>query len=157
MTLNADEPAAIQLRKPCTCGSTNGHIQHRSGQDVAYCNCGKYAGYCVPRSETGKERRSLRSRPEIPPSQHSRILSRDANRCIYCGRGPVDGIALVIGHLISVADDAALGLTEKQLFHDENLAAMCEEDNAGLGRNSVPARIIATLIRHRAALSGGGA
>lgn len=151
MTLPADEPTIrITLRNPCACGSTNGHIQPKGGQDVAYCDCGTWAGYCVPRHETGKAPRSLRSRPEIQPSQRARILRRDANRCIYCGRGPGDGITLVIGHLISVADGEALNLTERHLYHDENLAAMCEEDNSGIGRDSVPARIIATLVRMRA-------
>lgn len=157
MTLPAGESTPITLRKPCACGSTSGHIRPKSGQDVAYCNCGKWAGYNVPRDESGKERRTLRSRPNIEPSRRVRILTRDAHRCIYCGRGPSDGVILTVGHLISVAEGEALGLTDKQLFHDDNLAAMCEEDNSGLGRNSVPARIIATLFRHRAAPRQGGA
>jgi hypothetical protein len=36
-----------------------------------------------------------------------------------------------IGHIISVHDGRAHGLSDAELFHDDNLVAMCPECNSG--------------------------
>lgn len=147
-------PAAVQdlhpLRKPCPCGCLTGRIIRRGGQDVAYCvNCGAYQ-YCVPKTETGRAAEAVTRRPGIKPKQRARILGRDGNRCVFCGGAAISGVELVIGHLLSVADAIALGVPDEDTYHDENLAAMCPECNSGIGRDSVGARLIAAIIRHRA-------
>ena len=71
----------IQMRTPCArCEHSTGFVEDRNGQDVVYCsNCGTYQ-YCRPKSESGRGVRSLRSRPDIKPSQRARVLERDRAR-----------------------------------------------------------------------------
>ena len=87
------------------------------------------------RTETGREVRSLRTRPDIRPRQRARIFARDNGTCVICHR---HGPYLVVAHLISVCDGLKLGLSDADLFSDDNLAAMCEECNAGFGKDSLP-------------------
>ena len=54
---------------------------------------------------------------------------------------------LVIGHLISVKEGRADGMSDAQLFADENLATFCEEDNAGQGAVSINIQFMARLQR----------
>ena len=56
---------------------------------------------------------------------------------------------LDVGHLVSVEDGRSLGMTDEELYDDENLAAMCSPCNSGYGRNSVSPRLMAALIRAR--------
>jgi 5-methylcytosine-specific restriction endonuclease McrA len=94
---------------------------------VRCARCGRYAGYNAPRTETGRPRRSLRSRPQLSPSQRSRILERDNSTCLKCGGdGPLN-----VAHWISVQDGKAVGLSEAELFDDENLLVLCAECNVG--------------------------
>lgn len=139
-----------QMRAPCPrCGSTAGRIETRNGQDCIFClDCGKFC-YNAPRAETGREVRSIRTRPDLKPSQRARILARDNCRCIMCGRGPGDGISLVIGHLISVDEGRRYGLADAELFSDENLAAFCEECNSGQGSRSLSPRLISVALHFR--------
>jgi 5-methylcytosine-specific restriction endonuclease McrA len=129
------------------CKSTTGRIETKSGQDCVYCTeCGAFQ-YNAPRTETGREVRSLRTRPDISPSQRTRILDRDGGTCILCHSSdrPLD-----IGHLISVDDGNKIGLTEAQIYHDDNLAAMCAPCNSGYGSRTVNPRIIAAALAARA-------
>ena len=119
------EPGADhQMRAGCPeCGSTAGTISPINGQDVVRCaQCGRYC-YNAPRTETGRPPRSLRARPQIPPSQSRRIFVRDRRTCLLCGR---HDRPLVIGHIISVREGRAYGLSDAELYHDENLTAMCQ-------------------------------
>jgi DNA polymerase III epsilon subunit-like protein len=46
---------AIPLRAPCDCGSTEGVIHVRGGQNVVYCAaCDRYGGFNAPKAETGE-------------------------------------------------------------------------------------------------------
>src|SRR3954453_11738916 len=83
----------------------------------------------------GVTRRSLQSPPQIPPSQRQRILVRDKRTCFVCGRSdrPTD-----VSHIISLRDGRTYRLSEAQLFHDENLAAICAECNSGQGSERFP-------------------
>lgn len=128
------------------CKTTTGRIETKSGQDCVFCTqCGAFQ-YNAPRVETGREVRSLRTRPDISPSQRTRILDRDGGACILCHATdrPLD-----IGHLISVKDGLDTGLTEAQIYHDENLAAMCAPCNSGYGARTVNPRIIAAALLAR--------
>lgn len=143
----------IRLRQPCRlCQSTDGRTVTKGGQDVVYCaHCGCHAGYNAPKSETGRAPRSLRTRPDIKPSQRSRILDRDGGRCCICHHANRD---LDIAHLVSVDDGRTLGMTEAELYDDENLVAMCAPCNSGYGSMSVSPRVLLMLIRARIARRG---
>jgi 5-methylcytosine-specific restriction endonuclease McrA len=138
------------MRASCRdCGCPDGVVVTRGGQDTVRCRrCDRYAGYNAPRTETGRSRLSLRSRPQISPSQRSRILERDNSTCLRCGRS---GDLLNVAHWISVHDGKAEGLSEAELFDDENLLVLCAECNAGQGRETLPLRFMATVLRVRIA------
>lgn len=44
-----------------------------------------------------------------------------------------------------------MGLSEAELFDDENLLVLCEQCNAGQGRDTLPLRFMATVLRVRIA------
>ena len=130
------------------CGSGQVRIETRNGQDTVWCkapDCGLYS-HNAPRTETGRTVRTLRRRPDIRPSKRSRILDRDNGACIICHRPDAD---LDVGHLISVEDGKKLGMTEAELYDEENLAAMCSSCNSGYGSMSISPRILLGLIRAR--------
>ena len=130
------------------CGSGQVRIETRNGQDTVWCQapgCGQYS-HNAPRIETGREVRSLRRRPDIKPSKRARVLDRDNGTCIICHRTEGD---LDVAHLISVEDGNTLGMTETELYDEENLGAMCTSCNSGYGSMSVSPRILLGLIRAR--------
>jgi hypothetical protein len=137
------------MREPCRhCGCTSGTVASVNGQDTVRCaDCGRYS-YNAPRTETGRPRQSLRTRPDISPSQRKRIFERDNSICLRRNRSDRP---LVVAHWISVYDGKALGLSEADLFHDENLLTMCDECNGGQGRETLPLRFMATVLRVRIA------
>jgi len=141
------------MRSPCSrCDCPDGIIVTKNGQDTVRCaDCDQYAGYNAPRSETRRERRSLRTRPTIRPSQRTRILVRDNGTCVLCHRSDV---SLDVGHLISVHDGHTLGMSDAELSSDDNLAAMCSACNSGLSSESLPPRMLAAALWAR---SKGGA
>jgi hypothetical protein len=145
-------PQTILLRNPCPCGCIDGLIITKNGQDTVWCaQCDRYAGYNAPRTETGRPRRSLRTRPDISPSQRARIILRDGCACVLC-HGRKD---LVIGHAVSLRDGYADGLTDKLLYSDNNLVAMCAECNAGQGGDSIPPHRLLLILSLRAQRQGG--
>lgn len=138
----------FQMRQRCRCGNETGRIETKSGQDCVYClSCGKHC-YNAPRTETGRAVRSLRTRPDIKPGQRARILERDNATCVLCHHAdrPLD-----VGHVISVDAGRKLGLTDKELYDDENLAAMCQACNSGLSKSPVSLRFMVALLRARLA------
>jgi 5-methylcytosine-specific restriction endonuclease McrA len=145
---------AWMMTRPCrTCGNTStGYLRTSNGQDTVYCrgpNGGQaehYAGYNAPRRETGRGTRPLSTRPGIPVSQRSRILERDNATCVICHR---TDIPLDVGHLISETEGRNAGLTDRELYDDENLAAMCAPCNSGQSRRSLPLRFAIALLTTR--------
>lgn len=134
------------LREPCRCGNRTGRLETRGGQDCVFCDrCGRHC-YNAPRSETGREVRSLRTRPDIKPGKRARVLERDNATCVLCHRHGVD---LDVGHLISVDAGRKLGLTDAELYDEENLAAMCGACNSGLSARPVSLRFAVALLRAR--------
>jgi 5-methylcytosine-specific restriction endonuclease McrA len=148
MTVSAD--LEHQMREPCKyCGGQRGRVERKGAQDCVYCAaCGRWS-YNAPRSETGNPVAHLRTRHDISPSQRSRILDRDAHRCVLCGANAETTTELHIGHLISVHEREELGLTVRELQSDENLATFCVTCNLGLGKGSVSSRLIAALVHRR--------
>ena len=127
----------FELRAPCPgCQTTDGYSLDKGGQDVAYCAaCNRYQ-YCRPKTESGRERRTVRTRPAIKPSQRFKLLEQFAHTCVSCG---ANDRLLHIAHIISVeAYDrfgAQVGMTEDELWADENLCVLCEECNLGMAGN----------------------
>ena len=87
----------------------------------------------------------------IKPKKRARILIRASGRCELCG----SRTNLHVGHILSVNSGLALGLTESDLNDDENLCAMCEECNLGIGDETVPLRLAVGILRAR--MAGGAA
>lgn len=142
-------PHDYLMRNPCRrCEHEYGRVERKATQDCIYClQCGKFC-YNAPRSETGNPVAHLKSRHNVSSSQRSRILTRDNHRCVFCGANG-DTAELHVGHLISVENHESLGLTERDLQSDDNLAASCATCNLGLGKNSVSARLLAALVHRR--------
>lgn len=140
------------MREPCkSCGHTVGKLKEVNGQDTVRCGrCNRHC-YNAPRVETGRKVRSISERPDIKPSQRSRILERDNRSCIVCHQPAAADRRLVIAHLISVKEGRDMGMTDKELFDDENLAAMCEECNAGIGPRTINTRMMYQVLRVRMA------
>ena len=136
-----------QMRSPCkSCGCQDGYITTVGMQDTIRCiECGRWC-YNAPRTETGRETRSLRTRPEIKPGQRTRILIRDNGTCIICHR---NDLPLDVGHLISVRDGETHGIPQSDLFDDENLAAMCSPCNSGLSHETVHLKLLVVAIKVR--------
>lgn len=140
-------PQTITMRNPCRCGCINGLIITKNGQDTVWCaQCNRYAGYNAPRTETGRPRRSLRTRPKISPSQRARVILRDGCACVKCHRRD----ELVIGHVVSLRDGYAQGMSDKLLYSDANLVALCAECNSGLGGDSIPPHRLLLIFSLRA-------
>lgn len=140
-----------QMRSPCQrCQNLEGRIEEKGGQDCVYCNrCGKHC-YNAPRTETGRAARTVTTvHNGIKPQQRTRILLRSTSHCELCGKSAVDA-NLHVGHLLSVKDGIRQGLTEMELNHDDNLAAMCDECNLGLGEQTVPLRLVVAIVLARA-------
>lgn len=131
-------------RRPCPgCGTTDAYIREAGGQDVVRCaGCGRVL-YNAPRTETGRAPRTVTTlRRDIKPGQQARILERDHGRCLLCGAAG----ELTIGHLLSVENGVRVGASERHLYDDANLAAMCEACNLGLNRRSVSVRTYAVFM-----------
>jgi hypothetical protein len=138
------------MRAPCRkCGGPTGRIEERGAQDCVFCSsCGAFQ-YNAPRTETGKKVRSVTTvHNGIKPNQRSRILQRATGRCELCGKRP-ETAALHVGHLLSVKDGLVRGLTELELNNDDNLCAMCDECNLGMGKQTVPLRLAVAMVMAR--------
>jgi 5-methylcytosine-specific restriction endonuclease McrA len=135
-----------QMRKPCRCGHELGHIIEVSGQDTVRCNACDLHCYNAPRSETGRPVRNIKTRDGIDPSLRARILIRDGNRCVICR---AEDTILHVGHIVSLKHGAPSGLTDDELNDEENLAAMCEACNLGLGPQPLPLRTAIAILRAR--------
>ncbi len=137
-------------QRPCPkCGSYYGQLRENGGQNVVRCRHCKTHIYNAPRIETGQKPRTVATlRRGIKPSQQVRILERDGS-CVICGSRD----NLTIGHALSIKDAQALGEVGPYLASDENLFAMCDACNSGLGgRSLVPKTyhlIVLRLIQAR--------
>lgn len=138
-------PGSFTLRAACkSCGSLLGYVTTKGNQDCVYCDCGKFQ-YNAPKTETGREVRSVSTVHKGIKSKRIRILLRANGHCELCGRHE----ELHVGHLISVDHGIASGMTDIQINDEENLAAMCAECNLGLGKQPVTLRFAVSLVMAR--------
>lgn len=139
---------SYELRNPCKrCGSLSGRIETKGNQDCVYCDCGTFQ-YNAPKTETGREVRTVeRVHKSIRPKDRASVLMRANGRCELCG----SRINLHVGHLLSVEAGLRLGMNELQLNDPENLCAMCEACNLGVGKEPIPARFLMALVLARIA------
>ena len=128
------------------CGNDSGKLIERNGQDTVRClRCDRFQ-YNAPRTETGREQRSITTiHAAIKPKQRARIILRDGGRCILCGATG----NLHVGHLVSVEAGFLGGLTDDEINDDENLVAQCEECNIGIGSEPMPLRVAIVVLRAR--------
>ena len=141
----------MELRTICRCGSQTGTIETKSGQDCVYCDeCGTWQ-YNAPKTETGREVRSVSTTHEaIKPKQRSRIIDRANIRCERCGKpAAASQTGLHVGHVISVVDGHKHGLSDDVINSDDNLIAECDECNLGHGSGSLPMRFYVALLMSR--------
>ena len=141
-----------EMRKPCgKCGSTSGRIEPKGAQDCVYCDCGAFQ-YNAPREETGKPVRSVnRKREPFKPSVRAAVLMRASGRCELCGAKPGPEGEIHVGHLLSIDDGLRAGIAEAVLNDVENLAAMCDQCNLGIGATTVPLRLAIAMVLARTA------
>lgn len=146
----------IVMRKPCrSCGTTEGYIETKSGQDCVYCQQCKRHQYNAPRVETGRAVRTVTTiHNGIKPGQRARVLDRDNARCVLCGADG-ENKTLHVGHLLSVSEGMKQGLTEVQLNDDENLATMCDECNLGMADRPVSMRFLMAVLAARLKFTKG--
>jgi 5-methylcytosine-specific restriction endonuclease McrA len=121
-------------QRPCPkCGSYDAQLSERKGQNVVRCRRCKAHIYNAPKTETGQRPRNVATiRRGIKPNQQVRILERDG-ACVLCGSRE----GLTLGHALSLKDAEAQGEVGPYLDGDENLFAMCEGCNSGLGGRSI--------------------
>jgi hypothetical protein len=142
------EPTAYLMREPCRdCGCAAGVRRMNGQQDTVRCrDCGRFC-YNAPRTETGMKPRTVRTTHEaIKPAQRARIILRANGACEACHKVA----PLHVGHWVSVADGHARGMSDTEINSDENLLALCEECNLGLGRETVPLRLVIAAVVARA-------
>lgn len=144
------------MRKECSkCGYPSGRIETRNNQDCVFCgDCGAWQ-YNAPKTETGKAPRTIATtHAAVKPKAEARIMARDGFACVFCHRRDRP---LQLGHLMSVKsahDVFELGwltrpFTDQQINSEENLAAMCETCNIGLGRETVPLYLLMGIFLDR--------
>lgn len=142
----------MKMRTRCRygCDCDDGYITTKNGQDCVYCVVCDRHQYNAPKTETGREQRSVSTTHEaIKPKQRSRIINRASARCELCGaRGD-----LQVAHVVSVDSGHKLGLSDAILNSDENLIAACPECNLGMGKEPIPLRIMIPILKARYAFA----
>lgn len=139
----SDGTEPFKMRKPCAkCGCENGSITERGAQDVVRCAACQAFQYNAPRTETGKAVRTVKTvHDAIKPKTRARVLMRATGRCELCGERPGDTAQLHVGHCVSVKHGLQFGLTDDELNGDENLVALCDQCNLGMGQETIPLRL----------------
>lgn len=158
IALFPEDALAFRMSRGCPgCGGLDGRIVPTNGQNVVRClGCGR-AVYNAPKVETGERARSVSTvHASITTKKRARVLERATARCELCGRAG-EGVVLHVGHLLSVERGIAEGLTEIEVNDEENLAAMCEECNLGIGKEIVPLRLAIAITMARLRRRGGAA
>jgi hypothetical protein len=130
----------LTMRKACSCGSITGRIETRGGQDCVFCiRCGRFQ-YNAPKTETGREVRTVTTvHNGIKPKQRARVLQAANGRCELCGKS-ADEATLHVGHIISVDEGMKAGFSDQEINDDDNLLSLCDECNLGIGSEPIVLR-----------------
>lgn len=142
-------PLGRHPKFPCCphCGSKDGRLKTVGGQDTVRCAACDRLLYNAPKTETGREVRTAKTTHDaLRDGKRRRVLERGNFACELCGRRPTPEHPLHVGHLLSVRDGMAEGLTEHELNDEENLAAMCDECNLEISAESLPLRLVFSLL-----------
>lgn len=141
----------FEMRQPCpTCTSPFGYVERRNGQACVLCSACHRWVYNAPRTETGERQRSLTTvHGGIKPKLRAAVLMRANGHCELCGADLSRIDRWDVGHLVSVKDGMAEGLTDAEINHQENLCALCAECNAGIGEHSITLRMILRIALRR--------
>ena len=143
----------IVMREPCRwCGFVgSGVVHYRGGQYTVRCGeCNRHV-YNAPKTELGLRPVTVQTIRDISPADRVYVLFRAAGHCEVPGCGKTFGTEVVphLAHLVSVNDILRLKLPlqeAKRLANClENLAALCDECNLGLGKASVNARTLMAI------------
>lgn len=136
------------MRAPCpSCGETIGKLVEVNSQDTVRCRgCNRFC-YCAPRTETGREQRSVTTvHKGVRPHVRTRILERDGHQCVLCRSHDT---TLHVGHIVSVKAGFDIGMSDVEINDEENLIAVCEECNLGQGAQPIPLRTAIAILRAR--------
>lgn len=143
---------SFRMRTACKmplCGSELGLIQEKNGQDCVYCcKCGTWQ-YNAPKVETGRATRTTQTvHAAIKPRVRSEVLVRSNGRCELCGKSSSECVVHV-GHILSVNVGIAEGLCDEEINDPENLMAMCDECNLGIGDHPLPLKLMVKVLVSR--------
>lgn len=137
---------SMPCKFPACAGNVKGFIRKSGPNNTARCaRCFQFQ-YCPSKSETGEERRHVKTRPDLSFGQRARILERDGAICLLCKHGDKP---LHIAHALSIADIRKYNIVDMEENDDENLYVSCDECNLDLGSNSIRAQIFLHLIAVR--------
>lgn len=138
------------MRQACPeCTSPFGYVERRNGQACVFCAACQRFVYNAPRTETGERQRSLTTvHNGVKPKVRAMVILRANGHCEMCG-ADLATVDWHVGHLLSVKDGMAEGLTDTEINHQENLCALCAECNAGIGEHSITLRMILRIALRR--------
>lgn len=142
--------STFKMRQPCPeCTCPFGYVERRNGQACVFCSACQRFVYNAPRTETGERQRSLTTvHNGVKPKVRAMVLLRANGHCEMCG-ADLSAVDWHVGHLLSVKDGMAEGLTDAEINHQENLCALCAECNSGIGEYSVTLRMILKIALRR--------
>jgi hypothetical protein len=150
--MNEMQLSHIALRNPCfRCGHGEGRIETRNGQDCVFCLGCDLHQYNARKTETGRKARSVSTTHDaIKPKLRSKIIDRANRRCERCGKPAEQAkTGLHVGHVVSVADGHAYGLSDAEINSPENLIAECDECNLGHSSEPLPLRMYVAILTAR--------
>ncbi len=79
------------------------------------------------------------SKTKIPSQKRVQILNRDGNRCLWCGRGPVEGVKLHIDHIVSEHFGGSSDF--------DNLGTLCDLCNLGKSQEYYGNYLLSTIFK----------
>src|SRR3989338_10194902 len=79
------------------------------------------------------------NKKKLPEKMRINVLKRDDYRCLWCGRGRVDGVNLDVDHIIA---EAWGGMTT-----EDNLGTLCSHCNRAKGSDYFGSYLLSTLFK----------